>query len=295
MRPALGRPDAVDEGHLEEVVRRRRRHRNLPPLVGRLVDHSVRPKRLCIIHQTPTLYDRAVVGHLHLLADRHRQIPDATLNQTHHRLGDRILEPEPRKVRSPLNRYRRLRLACLDHRRRHLGHVVCEGLAIDLTAAHDLHIHLTREDVDQFDTVSVLTAHQFLFVLVVVCRGQKFTEDELRNVHVVLRVLGDCDRLAIVLHAKRRRSARDLNVLNRSLRLALLQSDDVIVRIHKQLVHQFVEPRIHRDASGREGLALTKIDIFICSLNAPNVGVGETENVLTVRLLTVCVGEIHVG
>ena len=199
MRTALGRPDAIDKRHAELLVHRAIRHRNVPALIRRLVDHRVTAERLRVLRQVLALDRRSVPGHLDILAKRHRQIPDTALDQADHVCRD-LRHTKPRKVREPADRDKRLVLARLHHRLLNLRHVLLEHLRVGKAAClvHNLHCHLPRKDVHQLHAVAVLTAHQLLLVLVVVRAGQQLTKDHLGDPGLVLRVLRHIDRLAIV-------------------------------------------------------------------------------------------------
>ena len=134
MRAVLGGPDPVDKGHGELLVGRAVSHNNGPAVVRRLGHHrcTVGEERLGILQQTATLDQLVVVRYLHILAQRHGQIPHTTLNQPTHAVGD-LRHAEPRKVRLPPDGHTQ-HIGLLLWRRNlglaNLGHVVSERLLI---------------------------------------------------------------------------------------------------------------------------------------------------------------------
>jgi len=196
-------PDTVDEGHAELLVHRTIGYNNVPAIIRRLGYHRLAPERLGILGQAAALDQLAIERNLDVLAQRHRQIPDTTLNQTTHTLRN-LRHTEPRKVRLPPDTHTqhiRLLLLRRDLRLADLGHVVGERLLIEklpcLVMDNDL--HLLREDIDQLHAVAILTADELLLVLVVVGRRQQLTEDHLGNPDLVLGMLGDIDGLTVIL------------------------------------------------------------------------------------------------
>ena len=296
MRASLARPDAVHEGRREEPIARRRRHSNRPAVVRALGHDLLCSIRLRVVHQRPTLDRLAIPRHLHLLTDRHREIVDTALDQAHHILGDAVLEPEAREVRRPRQSNVGLGLTSLDLRRLDLGHVVRERLRVlELaTAVHDRHLQLLREDIDELDSIPVLAPNELLLVLVVVGRGQELAEDELGNPDLVLGMLSHIDRIAVVLDRDRGAVAGELDVLDGRLALPLAQSDHVVVGVDQELVDELEEAGVDLNPLALKCAGcVCKPHLLLCGLHATDVGVREGEDVLTMRLLLVGLGEIH--
>ena len=189
-------------------------------------------------------------------------------------------------------------LARLDHWLSNLRHIVLERLCIDQATRliHNRHNHLLCKDIDQLHAIPVLTTHQLLLVLVVVCAREQFAEDHLWDPCLVLGVLCYIDRLAIILDTKRLCRTRDLNGLHWVRRLATAQTHDLIVSIDQELINQLVEARIHGDRCSLETLASPrgvvrsrpKKHLLGYSCHTTNVGIGEIQDVLAVRLALVC-------
>ena len=127
MRTSLRCPDAVDEGHAELLVRRAIGHRDVPPLIWRLVDYGIAAERLRILGEVLTLDRCAVPADLDLLAQSHRQIVDTAFDQVLHVLCD-ARHSESRKVWPPPDVDMRLVLALLDGWLLNLRHVLLEDL-----------------------------------------------------------------------------------------------------------------------------------------------------------------------
>ena len=204
MRPALGRPDTVDERHLQETVNRRVSHHHIPP-IARVRRHGCGHEFTSIGRQVAALDQRLFLPvlpvHLDVLADRHRQIARPPTEHAHQIRVD-FRQTESPEVGGPGHADVGLTLARHDLRLVHHRHVVLPRLRILLAAdrVHCLHHHLLRKDVRQLHAITVLAAHQLLLLLVVVCRGQQFAKDELGNPHAVLGVLQNINALAIILH-----------------------------------------------------------------------------------------------
>ena len=98
----------------------------------------------------------------------------------------------------------------------HDRHVGLPGLDVLLCSlgVHGFHGQRLTEDIGEFDAVPVLAAHEFLLLLVVVRRGQKFPKDQLWNPDLVLGVLENIDTLAVVLYRNCRVVNRDVDVLD---------------------------------------------------------------------------------
>ncbi len=288
------RPDAVHKGHREELIRRRGRDGNIPVLLRRIHDDR---GLLGKVHRSLGLEvtrrnERPVPLHLDLLADRHGEVLDATLNKLEN--GFRHLRPlEASQVRSPCDFDVGLVLAGGHLGLLHDAHVVAEGLdVLALTrAVHDRDRHLLREDIDELDTVAVLTADELLLRLVVVRRGQELTEDHLRDVNLVLRVLFDINGLTIVADGEDTVLPVDLDELDGVLRLALAKADDLVVSVDEKFIDELVEAGADRTFVRHELLALDDLDLLRMRLNAANVGIGEFENMFTVRELLVLISE----
>ena len=213
---------------------------------------------LGVVQQCPALDQLAVVGHLHFLTQSHCQIPDTALDETAHASGD-LRHTKPRKVRLPPNRHAQdigLLLRSCHGWLADFGHVVLERLLIQqlprLVMNDDL--HLLRKDVDELHAIAVLTTDQLLLVLVVVGRSQQLAEDHLRNPHLVLRVLRDIDRLAVILNREAMGLAQHIDLLdlvNHSpgwdRRHLLPQTDRMIVSVDQELIDQLVEAGIDCD------------------------------------------------
>lgn len=288
------RPDAVDERHREELVGGRSRNRDIPVLLRRVDDDGSLFGKL---HRSVGLEitgrnERTVPLDLDLLADRHRQVVDTTLDKLEN--GFRNLRPlEASQIGSPRDLDLGLVLAGGDLGLLHDAHVVAEGLdVLALTGAvDDRDRHLLREDVDELDSVAVLTADELLLLLIVVRGGQEFTEDHLRNVDLVLRVLFDIDRLAVVADGQNAILPIDLDELDGVLRLALAKTDDLIVSIDEKFIDELVEARADRTFVRHELFALDDLDLLRMGVDAANVGIGEFENMFTMRELLVLVAE----
>lgn len=288
------RPDAVDERHREELVRGAGCNRHVPVLLG-----SVHHNR-CLVGQLhggvgleiARRNERAVLLDLDLLADRHRQIPDTALDQLEN--GFRHLRPlEASQIRSPRDLDVGLVLAGGDLGLLHDAHVVAEGLdVLALTdSVHDRDRHLLREDVDELDAVAVLATDELLLGLVVVGGSQELAEDHLWDVDLVLRVLFDVDRLAVVADREDAILPVDLDELDGVLRLALAEADDLIVCVHEKFVDELVEPGADRTFERDERIALHDVHLLRMRVDAANVGIGEFENMFTVRELLVLIAE----
>ena len=293
VRTVLRSPDAVHEGHRELLVGRAVGNHNSPAVVGRLRDHGhpVREERLRIVHQTAALDQLRVPSHLHILAQRHGQIPHTALNQALH-VGRNLRHTEPRKVRLPSDRHaQHIRLLL---RRRHarladLGHVVFETLLVQQLPRLVVHedLHLLREDIDQLHAIAVLTANQLLLILVVVGRGQQLTEDHLRNPDLVLRVFCDVDGLTIILNREAVGVAENVDLLDRICRVLLAQADRMVMGIHEKFIDELVESRIDGDGLGLELVRGVEKHLLLRGLDAADIGVGKGEDVLAVRLALV--------
>jgi hypothetical protein len=101
-------------------------------------------------------------------------------------------------------------------------------------------------------------------------------------------MLCDVDRFTVVLDGEGGSVALDVDVLHGILGRALTKADNVVVRIDHQFVDKFVESRIHGDLCGFKYVAIQKPDFLLCGLNRTDIGIGETEDVLAVGLLLVC-------
>ena len=286
---ALAGPDAVDERRLEEPIGGCRGQHDVPAVVGALVDEGVASVGLGVVQERPTLDKLTVPGDLDVLADGHGEVVDTTLEETHHSLGNATRIPEPRIVGKPPQADTGLALGGLDLGRVHPGHVVVKGLVVGETAScvHHVDGQLLGEDVHQLDAVAVLATDEFLLLLVVVRGGQEFTEDQLRDIHVVLRMLGYVNGLAVVLNLQDAIRIRDTDVLDGVGRGLGAETDDVIVCVDKELVDQLVEAWVDGNGCVLEASLGSQEHILVRSLNRSDVGVGKTENVLTVRLLAV--------
>ena len=287
-------PDAVHKGHREELVGGRGRDSDVPMLL-----RSVHDDRCLLgeIHRGLGLEitrrnERSVPLDLDFLADGHREILDATLNE--HENGFRHLRPlEASQIGSPCNLDLGLVLTGGDLGLLHDAHVVSEGLdVLALTrAVHDRDRHLLREDIDELDALAVLTTDELLLRLVVICGGQKFTEDHLRDLDLVLRMLFDINGFAIVADGQDAVLPIDLDELDGVLRLALAKADDLIVSVDEKFIHQLVEAGTDRAFVRHELLALDDLDLLRMRLNASNVRIGEFKNMFTMRELLVLIAE----
>jgi hypothetical protein len=63
--------------------------------------------------------------------------------------------------------------------------------------------------------------------------------------------------------------------------------------IHQKFVNQLVETGVDWDRDGLKRIAIPKKHFVSCSLNAADVGIRESENVLAVRVLAVCICNGH--
>ena len=150
-----------------------------------------------------------------------------------------------------------------------------------------MNVELLGEDVDELDTVAILSTDELLLLLVVVRGGQEFAEDELRNVHVVLGVLGDVNWLTVVLDLEDAIGVGNANLLDGIGGVLAAKTHDVIVCVDQKLVNQLVEAWVDGDRSMLESSLGAQERGLVCTLNRPDVCVGKTEDVLAVRLLTI--------
>ena len=120
-------------------------------------------------------------------------------------------------------------------------------------------------------------------------------KDELGNVAAVLRVQHDVDAVAIV-------ADDDLAVIDADVDLldgrapALLHAHGVVVRVYKKLVEELEEAGVEAQLGLLKGRA-SRIDNpsrRLLALHATNIGVGELQDVLPVRVLLVLVGHLCV-
>jgi len=81
--------------------------------------------------------------------------------------------------------------------------------------------------------------------------------------------------------------AGDTDLLDWVVGVLLTQTDHLIVGVDNQLVNQLVESRVDRDLVESEAVVSMQVYLIIGSLNASDVGVGETEDMFTVCLLNV--------
>lgn len=179
-------------------------------------------------------HKRAIPLDLDFLANGHREILHTTLHELEN--GFRHLRPlEASQIGSPCDLDLGLVLAGGDLGLLHDAHVVAKGLdVLALTSAvHDRDRHLLREDVDELDTLAVLTPDELLLGLVVVRGSQKLAEDHLRDVDLVLRVLFDINGLAIVANRQDAVLPIDLDKFDGVLGLALTKADDLIMCVNK--------------------------------------------------------------
>ena len=150
------------------------------------------------------------------------------------------------------------------------------------------------EDVHEFDAIPVLASDQLLLVRVVVRGCQEFAEDHLGDVDAVIRMLININRLSVVANDKHLVvHHRNINLLDRILRFALAETNDVVVCVYQKLVNQLVEAGIELgEHLGNELLAVHDIHFLLSILDTPDICIGKSKNVLTVRMLAILLGKI---
>ena len=82
-------------------------------------------------------------------------------------------------------------------------------------------------------------------------------------------------------------------MLDGVLRLLLQKTNDVVMCIYQKFVNQLVETGIDGDRDGLKRIAIPKKYLVSCSLNAADVGIRKSENVLAVGVLAVCICNRH--
>ena len=82
-------------------------------------------------------------------------------------------------------------------------------------------------------------------------------------------------------------------MLDRIRRLLLQKTNDMIMCIHQQFVNQLVETGIDGDRDGLKRIAIPKKHLVSRSLNAADVGIRKSENMLAVGVLAVCICNRH--
>lgn len=127
-------------------------------------------------------------------------------------------------------------------------------------------------------------------------------EDEFRHPDLLCRVLLNRDAVAIILHrddvlALGIRARRDLDVLHRCATGLRTRAYEGITRIHHDLVKDLVEARIEGHLAAHHLARRIVPDPALLSvrLRAADVGVGQLEDVLTVRMLLVGGCSSHLG
>ena len=110
----------------------------------------------------------------------------------------------------------------------------------------------------------------------------------------MLGVLGDIDRVAVILHGERRAVTGELDVLDGRRAGPLPEPDHVVVGVDQELIDELEEAGIDLDALALKCTGcVCEPHLLLCRLYTPDVGVREGEDVLTMRLLLVGLGEIH--
>ena len=146
-----------------------------------------------------------------------------------------------------------------------------------------------REDVDELRTVAVLAADNLLLALVVVPARQKVAEDELRNPDLVLRVLGDGDTITVILHTDCQHAINifytDINVLNGIC--GTDAADTGVACIYNNLIKELVKARIELDLLVSHTTILENPSPLLVRLNGADIGIGQLQDMLTVRKLLV--------
>lgn len=156
-----------------------------------------------------------------------------------------------------------------------------------------------REDVGELGTVAVLSTDNLLFALFVVARGEEMTEDELRDLALLGRMLFHRDTVTIVLHGDAEativEAGRDLNVLDRRAVGIRLRANKSITSIDDQLIKGLVKTRIELDLTMNHLILACIIDpaVFSASVYRPDVRVRKLKNVRTVLELLVVRGHFN--
>ena len=110
----------------------------------------------------------------------------------------------------------------------------------------------------------------------------------------MVRVEGHIDRLAVILHLQDAVSVGDPDVLDGMGRSLGAETNDLVMRIDHQLIHELDEAGIHRNGLGGEcARRIAEPDSLRGGFDASNVGVGEGQNMLPVRVFAVLGCEVH--
>lgn len=161
---------------------------------------------------------------------------------------------------------------------------------------------VATEDIRELGTIAILTAHDLLLLLVVVATGQQVAKDHLRDPALLCGMLLDRNTVAVILHADnqgvcRRLIARHLNLLDRRT-TGLAAAHQSIPCIYNDLVKDLVEARVEGNITVDHLATATSPSIKDPALlgvriRAADIGIGQLQNVLTVRVLLECASVGH--
>jgi hypothetical protein len=149
-----------------------------------------------------------------------------------------------------------------------------------------------REDVGQLRTIPILATHDLLLLLVVISAGEKMTEDHLRYIDLLSRMLLNGDTIAIILYRDGidtiYAATDNIKVLDGCL-TRLRRTNHRITRIDKNFIEDLVNTRIESDRAVNHlgGSGIPYPTRLIYSLRAADVGVRELKDVLAVSVLLV--------
>ena len=306
---ALDGPDAIDKRHLLEAVGAER-DAHLPTRAENLAKGPIvrLGKQRHIGRQVLDRHHIAVVRHRQVLAAARRQVVRALLNELKHRRRPRR-HPEPLQVGNQLDV--RIRLARVFDNRGRVNrlHIVLKHLGVLLfgPAVDRLNLEAVRENVGELCAKAVLAARE-LVALVVVGRCEQVAENELDRVHLVLRVHGNVNAVAVVADHQLRRlgidrhfNARDelvqhalgqlLLALGLHCQVLVGEANALVPRIHNELVENLVQTRnVVGLFESNRAIGLKQENLLVNRFRGANVAVRQIVHVLTLRLLDVLLG-----
>ena len=249
VRPTLHGANTIHERALLELLRVRHRHAHLPTIALRFVNFR-RVLRVLQIHID--VFREALDFDLFAVQKDLRVLPDDTCGIVHslrHQRDGIVFQfshPELLKVWFKRNSGPVVGFLTLgNYRFPFLAHVVLKHLLVLslATTIARFHDELVRENVRQLCAVTVTTAGDFLFVVVVVGRRQKMSKNKLRDVHAFLFVHLHRDPFPAIHDRNRPFLLVDIHSQLFHRRI----SDFIICRVDQNLVEDFIQTRRKRD------------------------------------------------